>query len=69
MKEPNYSECINEMHKSVNIPVTVKCRIGVDDMDKESELDRFVEEVSSSDAILYCPCKKSMAERIKSERK
>ena len=49
MKEPGLvSECINEMHKSVNIPITVKCRIGVDDMDKESELDRFVEEVSSS---------------------
>jgi tRNA-dihydrouridine synthase A len=49
MKEPRLvSECINEMHKSVNIPVTVKCRIGVDDMDKESALDRFVEEVSSS---------------------
>ena len=49
MKEPKLvSKCINEMHKSVNIPVTVKCRIGVDDMDKESELDRFVEEVSSS---------------------
>ena len=49
MKEPKLvSECINEMQKSVNIPVTVKCRIGVDDMDKESALDRFVEEVSSS---------------------
>ena len=49
MKEPGLvSECINEMHESVNIPITVKCRIGVDDMDKESELDRFVEEVSSS---------------------
>ena len=49
MKEPKLvSECINEMYKSVNIPVTVKCRIGVDDMDKESALDRFVEEVSSS---------------------
>ena len=31
------SECINEMYKSVNVPITVKCRIGVDDMDKESE--------------------------------
>ena len=49
MKEPELvSECINEMYKSVNVPITVKCRIGVDDMDKESELDRFVEEVSSS---------------------
>ena len=49
MKEPGLvSKCINEMHKSVNIPITVKCRIGVDDMDKESELDRFVEEVSFS---------------------
>jgi len=47
MKEPGLvSECINEMKKSVNIPVTVKCRIGIDDMDEDVHLDRFIKEVS-----------------------
>ena len=49
MKEPGLvSECINEMKKSVNIPVTVKCRIGIDDMDEDAHLDRFIKEVSFS---------------------
>ena len=49
MKEPGLvSECINEMRKSVNIPVTVKCRIGIDDMDEDAHLDRFIKEVSFS---------------------
>ena len=47
MKEPELvSKCISNMKKSVNIPVTVKCRIGVDDMDQDAQLDRFIEEVS-----------------------
>jgi tRNA-dihydrouridine synthase A len=47
MKEPELvAKCISNMKKSVNIPVTVKCRIGVDDMDQDAQLDRFIEEVS-----------------------
>ena len=34
------------MKKSTNIPVTVKCRIGVDNMNTDKHLDHFVEEVS-----------------------
>ena len=49
MKEPGLvSKCISTMKKSVNIPITVKCRIGVDDMDEDSCLDKFIKEVSLS---------------------
>ena len=47
MKEPGLvSKCISAMKRSVNIPVTVKCRIGVDDMDEDTYLDKFIKEVS-----------------------
>ena len=47
MKEPGLvSKCISAMKKSVSIPVTVKCRIGVDDMDEDTYLDKFIKEVS-----------------------
>ena len=40
MKEPELvSKCVHAMKKSVNIPVTVKCRIGVDEMDEDIYLD------------------------------
>ena len=49
MKEPGLvSKCISAMKKSVSIPVTVKCRIGVDDMDEDAYLDKFIKEVSFS---------------------
>ena len=48
MKEPKLvAKCVSYMKNSVSIPVTVKCRIGVDDMDQDAQLDRFIEEVSS----------------------
>ena len=42
------SKCIYAMKKSVSIPVTVKCRIGVDNMDEDAYLDKFIKEVSFS---------------------
>lgn len=44
MKEPTLvSECIAAMNSAVKIPVTVKCRIGVDENDSYEELCRFIE--------------------------
>ena len=49
MKEPEIvSKCVYAMKKSVDIPITVKCRIGVDDMDEDAYLDKFIREVSFS---------------------
>ncbi|HEX4534139.1 MAG TPA: tRNA dihydrouridine(20/20a) synthase DusA [Rhizomicrobium sp.] len=39
MREPQLvAECVAEMRAAVSVPVTVKCRIGVDDQDPESAL-------------------------------
>ena len=43
MKEPDLiAKCIDAMVKAVDIPVTVKCRIGIDEEDSYEFLDRFV---------------------------
>ncbi|MBA1338455.1 MAG: tRNA-dihydrouridine synthase A [Pelagibacterales bacterium] len=43
MKEPDLvSECINEMVNSCNIPVTAKTRIGFDDVEDFSYLNKFI---------------------------
>ncbi|MGE5260897.1 MAG: tRNA dihydrouridine(20/20a) synthase DusA [Actinomycetota bacterium] len=47
MTEPELvGECVAAMAASSGLPVTVKCRIGIDDQDAEESLDRFVDEVS-----------------------
>ena len=49
MKEPKLvAKCISQMKKATTLPVTVKCRIGVDDMDQNIHLDNFINEVSSA---------------------
>lgn len=43
MEEPDIvADCIAAMQKGVRIPVTVKCRIGIDEQDSFEFLDRFV---------------------------
>ncbi len=42
------AECVSAMRASVNIPVTVKCRIGIDDMDDYEGLSRFVSTVAGA---------------------
>ena len=49
MAEPDLvANCIQAMQSRVAIPVTVKCRIGIDDQDDEADLQRFVERVSAT---------------------
>jgi tRNA-dihydrouridine synthase A len=48
MAEPELvAECVAAMKAAVSLPVTVKCRIGVDDRDSCEELAHFVETVSA----------------------
>jgi tRNA-dihydrouridine synthase A len=42
------ADCVAAMAAAVDLPVTVKCRIGVDDQDGVSTLDEFVETVSGA---------------------
>jgi len=47
MREPDLvAACVSEMQARVRIPVTVKCRIGVDDQDPGEALFGFVDKVS-----------------------
>lgn len=51
MKEPELvAECVAAMAATVEVPVTVKCRIGVDDHDSYEQLAGFVSAVSSAGA-------------------
>ena len=45
---PLVASCIGSMQGAVDIPVTVKCRIGIDDRDSEGELMHFIETVASA---------------------
>ena len=49
MAEPKLvADCFAAMQAAVKIPVTVKCRIGIDDQDEDADLQRFVEAVASA---------------------
>jgi len=44
MLEPELvAECVRAMRGATDLPVTVKCRLGVDDQDTEESLDRFAD--------------------------
>ena len=54
MREPELvGECIAAMRAAVRIPVTVKCRIGVDDQDPRQALFGFVETVSRAGCATF----------------
>ena len=49
MAEPELvAECVSAMQNKVNIPVTVKTRLGIDDRDSYEELTSFVQTVSAA---------------------
>ncbi len=49
MREPALvARCFEAMQAAVDIPVTVKCRIGVDEQDAEADLDCFVSVVAGA---------------------
>ncbi len=55
MREPQLvADCVAAMKARVQIPVTVKCRIGVDEQDPEEALFRFAESVvaAGADALI-----------------
>jgi tRNA-dihydrouridine synthase A len=49
MADPSVvAECVNQMQAATNIPVTVKSRIGIDDLDSYEFLHTFIEQVAQA---------------------
>ncbi|MEO8757349.1 MAG: tRNA dihydrouridine(20/20a) synthase DusA [Devosia sp.] len=61
MAEPELvAECIRAMRDATDLPVTVKCRIGIDDQDTEESLDRFADLMVAAGAVhLYVHARKA----------
>ncbi len=61
MAEPELvAECVVAMRRATEVPVTVKCRIGIDDQDTEESLDRFARGVVEAGAdALYVHARKA----------
>ncbi len=54
MLEPaRVAECVAAMREAVSIPVTVKCRIGVDDQQPEESLRAFIDAVRAGGVNLF----------------
>ncbi len=54
MREPErVAECVAAMQAAVSVPVTVKCRLGVDDQDEDADLDRFVRAVAAAGCAVF----------------
>lgn len=62
MLEPGLvSECVTAMRERVELPVTVKCRLGVDEADSDALLDRFVAAVADAGCdTLYLHARKAL---------
>lgn len=61
MAEPDLvADCVRAMRSVTDKPVTVKCRIGIDDQDIEESLDRFADKMAEAGAAaLYVHARKA----------
>ncbi len=50
---PLVADCVAAMQAKVDIPVTVKCRIGIDDQDAEESLDAFIDQVARGGCRIF----------------
>ena len=61
MAEPRLvADCMAAMTAATDLPVTVKCRIGIDDMDPEAGLDGFIDAVADAGVtVVYLHARKA----------
>ena len=61
MAEPMLvADCMAAMRAATDLPVTVKCRIGIDDMDPEAGLDAFIDAVADAGVtVIYLHARKA----------
>ena len=61
MAEPELvARCMTAMAQASDIPMTVKCRIGIDDMDEETGLDIFIDAIADAGVkVIYLHARKA----------
>ncbi len=47
------ARCVAAMRGAVDVPVTVKCRIGIDDQDAEADFARFIDTVAAAGCTTF----------------
>ncbi|GHC33404.1 tRNA dihydrouridine(20/20a) synthase DusA [Aidingimonas halophila] len=47
------AKAVHAMQDNVSIPVTVKCRIGIDDQDEDEDLERFINTVADAGCRVF----------------
>lgn len=50
---PLVARCVASMKSAVSVPITVKCRIGIDDRDSQAELEDFVGVVADAGCEIF----------------
>ena len=50
---PLVAACVAAMRAAVSIPVTVKCRIGIDDQDEEADFQHFIDTVADAGCTTF----------------
>ena len=54
MAEPQLvADCVGAMRARVNVPVTVKCRIGIDEQDSERDFQTFIDTVAAAGCTVF----------------
>ena len=54
MREPELvADCFAAMRDAVSIPVTIKCRLGVDAQDEVADLQRFIETIAARGCTIF----------------
>ncbi len=54
MAEPALvAECVSAMKENTKLPVTIKCRLGIDQLDQYEHLSHFISEVASAGCNLF----------------
>ena len=54
MAEPELvAQCVAAMQKSIKVPVTVKCRIGIDEQDSERDFQAFIDRVADAGCATF----------------
>ena len=54
MAEPKLvASCVAAMQAAVDVPVTIKCRIGIDDQDSEADFQNFIDTVANAGCTMF----------------